>query len=290
MNNNQIRVKFFFPKWSTENLMRRICNTWNLKNFTYQHIVFVNDNTYSHAIIINYYPHQINPKIKKIPKKNILGLAWEPYIFLKKTKKIKRFIHQRVGTYLIGSAHCAGSYVPHYSFLLHQPMEPKHKKTKFMSLILSKKKKTKGHKYRHQLVLAILKTNLNIHIYGRGSREYRDKRVKGKFNGSSENPYKHYNFTIAIENSKYPHYISEKFTNAICLNCIPVYLGCPNIKTYFGENCHIKLTGKISKDIKLLKNIFNNQDKYLLNLDTARNHIENGNASLPVFLAKHWPV
>lgn len=282
--NIEIRVRVFFDKYPTA--IEAICKTFSIINYQYKHIKFVNDETYTHAIIINSYNH----KIKPIPKKNVLGLAWEPPILLRRDKETIDYTQQYIGKYLIGHSlkNYPKCYVPYYGFISHIPIQPRPEKKEMMSIILSKKKYLEGHKYRHQLVQAILKTDLNIHIYGKGAINYGGDRVKGEF--IREEPYKDYHFTIAIENKRYNHYISEKFTSAISLNCIPIYLGSPNIKKYFGDKCHIELTGKVIKDIKILQDIFNNKDKYLFNLDTARSNILEGNASLPEFLSKYWKV
>ncbi len=288
--NNQVRVKIFFPGYTSEGSKKSICRTFGIENFTYKHIYFVNDNNYTHVIIINYYNNKIIPKIKgNIPKENILGIAWEPPIFLPKNQEFKDYATKRIGKFLFGANlnNFPKCFIGHYGFISHIPLQSKPEKTKFMSIIVSNKKHQEGHKYRHTLVQAILKTDLDIHIYGRGANLYHGDRIKGKFK-LPELPYKDYNFTIAVENKRYNHYISEKFSNSISLNCIPIYYGARCIKNYFGDNCHIKLTGVINDDIKLLQDISNNKEKYLLNLDTARNHILNGNASLPVFLSKHW--
>jgi len=288
--NNQVRVKIFFPRYTSECGRNAICKTFGVENFQYKHILFVNDESYTHAIIINYYNNKVISKIKEnIPRKNILGIAWEPPIFLPRNQEFKDYATKRIGKFLFG-ANLKGfpkCFVGYYGFISHRPIQNKKEKTKFMSIIVSNKKQLEGHKYRHTLVQAILKTNLDIHIYGRGSNQYGGDRIKGGFE-DVDLPYKNYTFTIAIENKRYNHYISEKFTNAISFNCIPIYYGATCIKKYFGDNCHIKLTGVINDDIRLLHDIFNNKDKYLLNLDTARNNILNGNASLPVFLSKYW--
>ena len=286
--NDTIKVRVFFPGYTSTGSMTAICKTFGIKDFTHEHITFVDDSSYTHAIIINWYSKKDNPKIKQLPKKNILGIAWEPPILLRRDNDIKDYAEKHIGKFLIGQ-NLKGypkCYTGYYSFISHIPIQDKPDKTEFMSIIVSNKKYLQGHKYRHELVQAILKTNLNIHIYGVGSNEYNDERVRGKF--IRMEPYKDYMFTIAIENKIYNHYITEKITSAFSLNCIPIYLGCPNIKKYFGDNCHIKLNGNVNDDIKLLHDIFNNKDKYLLNLDGARNHILTGNASLPVFLSKYW--
>ena len=69
-----------------------------------------------------------------------------------------------------------------------------------MSIILSFKKLSHGHIYRHLLVDEILKTDMDIHIYGNGSDFYgKDKRIKGKFNELE--PYNNYKYHICIENT-----------------------------------------------------------------------------------------
>ena len=286
--NNQIRVRIFFSQYTSTGLRNAVCSTFAVKDFKFKHIQFVDDETYTHAIIINCYTFKMEPKIKKLPKRNVLGLAWEPPILLSKSDTVKDFAKKRIGKFLVGHSmkDFPKCYVNYYGFITHLPVQPKPDKTQFMSIIVSNKRQLHGHIYRHMLILEILKTDLNIHIYGRGANKYNDDRVKGDF--ISDEPYKNYTHTIAIENKQYNHYISEKFSSPIALNCIPIYLGCPNVKNYFGKDCHVKLTGDVKNDMILLHDIFNNKDKYLLNLDTARNHILNGKASLPVFLSKYW--
>ena len=43
--------------------------------------------------------------------------------------------------------------------------------------------------------------------------------------------------------------------------CIPIYIGCKNIDSYFKDYV-IHLSGNLNDDIKLLKNILNDPDKY----------------------------
>ena len=60
--------------------------------------------------------------------------------------------------------------------------------------MVSEKTDAPGHKYRHALVKKILDTDLEIDIYGRGCKYYKDdKRIKGEFEDCDL--YKNYLYT-----------------------------------------------------------------------------------------------
>ena len=132
--------------------------------------------------------------------------------------------------------------------------------------MVSDKNNAPGHKYRHLLVEAILKTNLPIDIYGKGCKFYNnlnDPRIKGEFKETE--PYENYKFHIAIENFQTSDYFSEKITNTLLANTCPLYLGAKNIDKYF-DNI-IKLIKHIETDLSLLEDIINNVDKYYITQD-----------------------
>lgn len=79
----------------------------------------------------------------------------------------------------------------------------------------------------------ILQSDLDIDIYGRGWR-IPDSRFKGELE------FKHtgllrYEYSVAIENSNEKNYISEKFTDCILCNTVPIYNGAPNIAEVYDE-------------------------------------------------------
>ena len=109
----------------------------------------------------------------------------------------------------------------------------------------------------------ILDTDLEIDIYGRGCKYYKDdKRIKGEFEDCCL--YKNYFYHICIENFSTPHYFSEKIIDPLICGCIPIYYGCQNIDEYFG-NSIIKLNNDIDKDIKMLKQIMDNKVNIVIN-------------------------
>lgn len=147
-------------------------------------------------------------------------------------------------------------------------------KNKLISIMVSEKNNAPGHKYRHILVQNILKSNLQIDIYGRGCKYYsalNDNRIKGNFDGKE--PYLNYNFHISIENFITNDYFSEKIMDPLLCSTNSIYLGAKNIDNYF-DNI-IKLSGNITSDLTLLTDILNNPNNFYNtpNFDKIKNKI-----------------
>ena len=140
-------------------------------------------------------------------------------------------------------------------------------KNKLMSIIVSEKKFAPGHLYRHKLIEEIIKLNLPIDIYGRGSNEYKYNRIVGKFEDAE--PYESYLYSICIENTICNHYFSEKIITPLMYNCMPIYLGCKNLNDYV-ENVII-LEGNLLKDISVIVKIIKNPELYYKKTYTERN-------------------
>ncbi len=100
------------------------------------------------------------------------------------------------------------------------------KKDKLLSVVVSSKDNTPGHRDRLNLI-----TNLKEHfgedidIFGRGINEIEDK-----WDALSR-----YKYHIALENSSFNHYWTEKLADAFLAGCHPIYYGCPNIGQYFSQ-------------------------------------------------------
>jgi len=291
-----IRVRVFFYD---QNMVETISYTYNLTNNTYKRILFVNDHTYTHAIIIN----KSTPKLKKLPRKNVLGLAFEPNELMKyqKDKIFLKYLQDRVGKYFMGkfirrmNPKLGKILIVHNSFMTHTrnktllDNENKIIEKKYpISMIASFKRVLFGHKYRHKLITELLKTNMDIHMYGKRLENcgYNDNRIKGSFNG--DEPYVDYQFTIAIENTRSELYISEKYMNPIAYKCIPIYLGASGIEIVFGKNCCIKLTGELEKDVEIISKVYNNSEEYIISLDNTKKELLEGKAHLPEFLNNYW--
>ena len=235
------------------------------------HVYIVGDNEidYTHVIIWN----TAMPKIpERIPKTNIIGVALEPPPYLGLTPEFIEYAMNNIHIYYIGDSVGlpkpfveGNAYLPYMSPPANVPY-----KSTTMSIILSHKKDLPGHKYRHKLVNYILHHNLPIDIYGNGTAKGRymgskSERIKGPFE-NQRTPYEEYLFTIAIENVASNHYFSEKIINPLLDSCVPIYLGCREIETYF-PNKTIILSGDIVTDMNILISILQNPVKHIKHIN-----------------------
>lgn len=224
---------------------------------------------YTHVLIFNV----AMPNIEHIPKENVIGLAYEPPYFLGLSQEFVTYAQKYIGKYFIGDKYDLPlPFIEHYSYMWHcTPLDniPMKNARNIMSIIISNKKGAPGHKYRHDIVDVILKTDLPIDIYGNGCQAYqhlRDERIKGEF--TEYEPYLAYDFHIAIENFQTNHYFSEKIVNALLCSTIPIYLGCKNIHHYF-PNSTLPLSGNLSEAVSLLRAILRDPAKYKRSIDIS---------------------
>ena len=249
-----IIIKFFSSFGTSDGCIEAYTRVSELKNdpLFNKSYTFTRNDDYTHAIILN----TAMPKLS-IPKENVIGLAFEPIEFLNLTQQFVNYAIANIGRYFIGKqTNLPPPFEEHFSYMWHTtPLIEMPKKTKKMSIMVSNKTYTKGHKYRHAICSSILNTNLPIDIYGNGCKFYDikdDERIKGEF--VSKEPFLDYQYHIAIENVVTPHYFSEKIMDTLLCNTIPVYLGCENIDNYF-PNSVIKLSGNIEDDMEMLRRI-----------------------------------
>ncbi|MEM9342634.1 MAG: GNAT family N-acetyltransferase [Pseudomonadota bacterium] len=95
-------------------------------------------------------------------------------------------------------------------------------KSRHCSLIASAKRDQPGHKLRHRIVEAIRAEGLDIDIMGRGYAPFEAK----------EDGLAPYHFSVIIENSQEPGYITEKLLDACLCRTIPLYWGAPDVGDY----------------------------------------------------------
>jgi hypothetical protein len=97
-------------------------------------------------------------------------------------------------------------------------------KTKMLSVVCSSKAVSEGHRRRLRF-LEVLKAHFgpDMDVYGRGFSEIPDK-------WDAVFPYKYH---VAMENSRVPHYFTEKLTDSYLGGAYPLYYGCPNLGDYF---------------------------------------------------------
>jgi hypothetical protein len=231
------------------------------------------------------------PQLKDIPKKNVIGFAFEPPMFLNLSIEFIQYAEKYIDKYFIGDKYDLPlPFIEHFAYMWHMtPLTYLPIKNKTMSIMVSQKNMAPGHKYRHLLVQRILSMNLPIDIYGRGCELYnnykttapleknnefnfesmlnatkRDPRLKGKFDNIEL--YENYDFHICIENFKTAEYFSEKIMDPLLCGTTPIYWGCKNIDNYF-PGYTIELSGLIDSDIFLLTDILRSPEKFKKTID-----------------------
>jgi hypothetical protein len=133
------------------------------------------------------------------------------------------------------------------------------KKNKLISIVVSSKSNTYGHKKRLEFCLNLKKYfGDRIDIFGRGINEFDDK-------WDVLAPYK---YSIAIENSVEPDWMTEKIGDCFISLTYPFYYGCPNINNYYSPNSYELIDiNNFDKSCRLIENIINNEKHYKEHLD-----------------------
>lgn len=283
----KMKIKVFSSFCSSEEAMKAYNNVCQISENNL--IEFVSGDNYTHAIIQN----DVMPQLS-VSKDKVLGLSFEPYIFQQNIfhNKFIEYVKNNIGCYCIGTTGKLNApFTSHYTYQWHKWQRPhefiEYDKKNRMSIVLSDKLMTKSHIYRHQLVQTILKTDMDIHIWGRGCRLHgNDKRIKGSFTG--DEPYKSYEYTIAIENNPEDYNITEKFTDAIGYGCKVIYYGAPKINDVFGLKCCVKLVGNLDIDMGIITKVYENGVD--IDVSSVKHQLFHGKGYLPYFLFHHFKV
>lgn len=139
-----------------------------------------------------------------------------------------------------------------------------------ISIILSNKKISAGHRNRLRFVEKITKSPISkyIDVYGHGYKEIPDK-------WDAIAPYKYH---LVLENSIQKDYWSEKLADAFLGFSFPIYYGCPNIYDYFSKDsiCIIDIDN-IEQSVVMLQNIIEGDiyDNGMQEIEISRNKVLN---------------
>lgn len=97
-------------------------------------------------------------------------------------------------------------------------------KTGLLSVVAALRNVTEGHRARVRLVESLQRRfGAEVTVLGRDTNPFADK-------WDAVAPFKYH---VALENSRFHHYFTEKLTDAYLGNCFPLYWGCPNAGDYF---------------------------------------------------------
>lgn len=301
-----IRIKCFYLG---NDISREFAKTCGLHREPHPLIEFVSNDSHTHVLFMNESP--IDGARPGIPAANVIGFCHEPYAYEAPrllAPSFASFLRARAGRYVstVTTGMPEPPAVAGYPFLLHDDMRapggvmlrdaaasPKRHR---MSVIVSEKAFLPGHHHRRNLVAAILETGMDVHVWGRDAEGFRHidlvaggdgSRIKGSFAFGSGEPYDDYEFTVVVENSVEENYVSEKYTNAVGRDCVPIYLGAPNAGDIFGPRCCVRLTGDLAADLAIVMRVYENGvEPGEVDMDAARHELFRGGAYLPEYLAR----
>lgn len=259
-------------------------------------IKFVNDDSYTHVIIIN----KAMPNIAHIPKENVIGFSYEPLELINFEEDFINYAKRYISRYFIGKIDSLSDpFEEHYTFQCHNwadtVVKSYNDKPKIISMMISHKAHLPGHIYRINLAIKMSKSNIPVDIYGTGCNLLKNilgnkqdwPYIKGSFE-KDEMLYSDYKYNIAIENTVSNRYISEKLTNCFAHNTIPIYIGAEKAEEIFGGDCCLRLTGDMDEDLKLITNILNEPDNYKIDVSEFRDKLFNKDCCLIEFLKTIW--
>lgn len=141
-------------------------------------------------------------------------------------------------------------------------------KKKLISVIVSDKSMSAGHKRRLRLLKGIAEHfGDRLDVYGHGFREIEDK----------WEAIRQYKYHIVMENSRIPDYWTEKLADAYLGGAFPLYFGSPNIIDYFPPDSLAVLQDDIPAAIKTIESTINMKkfEHSLIPLQKARDLVLN---------------
>ena len=162
------------------------------------------------------------------------------------------------------------SYSKHSQLFSYQELaslEPK--KSKLISIVSSNQQMMPGHNKRVSIIQKLQEDYPGIvDVYGRGY-QFVDYKAEAML------PYR---FHICMENSSVPDYWTEKISDPIIAQCVPIYAGCTNIADYIGKDGYIQFDVNDYKSLKaiietLIANPDDEYNKRKKDLEILRKHI-----------------
>jgi hypothetical protein len=110
-----------------------------------------------------------------------------------------------------------------------------------------------GHNLRLQLIEYLQSVQYDYDLYGRGFNQ-----IDNKFDALY--PYK---YSIAIENSRFNHYWTDKITDCFLSWTLPFYYGAQNIHKYFPKESFIIINpNRKEETLKIIKNVILNKYQF----------------------------
>lgn len=263
------KVRFTCDWCDDISLSQRFIRCYASKSFKINFEITTHDD-YDVLVSIN------KPVYRRDIGRKYIGVLMEPSWFLGEHKKNEIYkTCDHVISYTKNSPYKNNIYYPgilpfHLTYdtgpSLDHYLNNRFTKDRLCSIVVSRNKTSHNNNVlynsRVNLVEEILQTNLPIDIYGKGWEDYtsRDSRIKGSLD--IEEKYKgleSYKFSICIENCSEESYFTEKITDSILTNTIPIYYGCKSIEEFFSSPIVLSsIDGK--KAIDQISNILKHEE------------------------------
>jgi hypothetical protein len=227
---------------------------------TYKDIFITKDDDYEYAVIFN-------GKIidKKLPKENVIGFSHEPRMTLGLNSFIETYIKDSVSEYYLSNTRDLSTpFKEGFSFVCPyeygKSRNESYERPFRMSMILSMSNFMPGHNLRHLLLNRILNSDMDIHFYANGLNEvYSDPRVKEFDWDIFSVPYEKYQYQIVIENIIDNYWATEKLTNCVIKETIPIYYGSKEASLLFYPENSINYLGEdLEENFEIIKDIYHN--------------------------------
>lgn len=162
----------------------------------------------------------------------------------------KHIISQTALNWHFGYSHSTGNFAYDFDALKNMPPP---QKTRNISVITSSLCMMPGHLKRQRLIAALKSRYAGkIDFFGKGVKFVDDK-------AEAISPYR---FHICLENSKVPHYWTEKFADPLLGYAVAIYFGDPIIGKYFPEKAFFEIDVNDFEGVcALLDRILENPEK-----------------------------
>ena len=150
-------------------------------------------------------------------------------------------------------------YYPFGNTLLDESDFNIYDKSKLVSMMLSNKTFTDGHKFRHQCKQTL---NGKVDFYGSGVNGIHQYKLISC---------KDYMFQVVVENSKLNHYFTEKIIDCFLTGTIPIYWGTNKVLEHFDSNGIITFNDS-NELLDIINNL--NPDEYYNRIESVRKNFE----------------
>lgn len=204
----------------------------------------VTDHDYEYAIILN---KCTNPQGISCPISNRIAFIQEPSWSPNWDRALPNYV-RHIYSHMVFNPKCVFTPAVMVSHLFPKPIHigevqgingfirnivnAQVTKTKKLSVVVSDLQ----YSLRRNIVQKLLASDLPFEMFGRGWN-LSDPRYKG-YVENKRDAILPFQYSICMENSEEFGYVSEKFSDAILCETVPLYVGSPNVDSWYGNCFH----------------------------------------------------